>query len=184
VGDWYTRESFHDNREGASLKMTYQHDLYRQQPPPTTYPLCSMRVSRTTQRHGEVCCIALCLPWSRRLAAPALPASVAARLEARVSGSLYTRDLVARILVSQSFQISRMQLACKTVAIYHGGCCDASSLVTEPSPVVLARWPPDRCGFVPLKRPPCADRCPYPNHTPFEQLRCLRRVHNAPGSHM
>jgi hypothetical protein len=55
---------------------------------------------------------------------------------------------------------SSLRLACRTVAIWHGGYCDASSLVMEPSPVVLATLPPDRCGFVPLKQPQRANNFP------------------------
>jgi hypothetical protein len=51
--------------------------------------------------------------------------------------------------------------------------------------VVLARWLPDRCGFVPVKRPQRADNFPCPIHTRFEQLRCLRRVvHGSRFSHV
>jgi hypothetical protein len=51
--------------------------------------------------------------------------------------------------------------------------------------VMFARWPPDRYGFVPLKRPQRADSLPCPIHTRFEQLRFLRRVvHGSCLSHV
>jgi hypothetical protein len=50
---------------------------------------------------------------------------------------------------------------------------------------MLARWPPDRCGFVPLKRPQRADSLPCPIHTRFEQVKFLRRVvHGSCLSHV
>jgi hypothetical protein len=93
-----------------------------------------------------------------------------ARLEASVSESLHTRGLNPHTSQSDNDRhriwntMDPRRLTCDTVAIYHGGRCDASrESVTGKSPAVPAhQMSSDRNLFVPLfKRRSRADVRPY-----------------------
>jgi hypothetical protein len=137
-----------------------------------------------------MCCSALCPPWSHRLAAPAHLVSAVARLEAGVSGHLYTRNLMRE--PSQSMNATVVPNSSHATCLQDCGhlawrilrCFELGDGALAGSACHFAAGSVRLCSTQATSaRQQLSMLCPV--HTCFEQSRCLRRVvHGSRFSHV